>query len=216
MNFTFPYETRVEDFQFGGNHLSIECLNNLDDTIDSYFEEYERSGREELFEDLCPYFGVPWPSGRALADYCSTKARNLLDKEILEIGCGLALPSLLLAKMGANILATDLHPDVPVFLEKNCERNNIVNLGYEKIDWRTWREEKFSLILASDVIYESTQSDSLLNFFDDVLLPKGEAWICDPGRPYWETFANAARVRGYFVQDSRLGNIHLRSVTKMK
>lgn len=214
MEFTFPYKTRVEDFSFGGIALSIECLNDLNETIDTYFEEYERTGREELFEDLCPYFGVPWPAGRALANFCSGQAKSMVGKEVLEIGCGLALPSLVLAKLGANVLATDLHPDVPVFLDKNCERNDIGNLGFEKLDWRAWREQKFSLVLASDVVYDRTQSNSLLDFLDEILLPAGEAWICDPGRPYWEGFGLEARRRNYSCEDSLLGTIHLRRLKK--
>lgn len=216
MEFTFPYETRVEEIQFAGNHLAIECLNNLDDTIDTYFEEYARSGREELFEDLCPYFGVPWPAGRALAEYCAKNSKLISGREVLEIGCGLALPSLVLAKMGASVLATDVHPDVPVFLDRNCARNDIRNLGFESLDWRIWRDRKFSFVLASDILYDRTQSASLLKFLDESLEVDGEAWITDPGRSYWEGFGDSARERGYSTEDSKLGEIFFRRLKKRK
>ncbi|MGZ3661001.1 MAG: hypothetical protein ACXVCK_12950, partial [Bdellovibrionota bacterium] len=63
--FSFPFETSVQALEDLG--LEIECLKSLDETIDAFFAEYERTGRAELFEGLCPYFGVVWPAGRALA-----------------------------------------------------------------------------------------------------------------------------------------------------
>ena len=102
-----------------GLKLEVECLRSLDDTIDAFFAEYERTNRAELFEGLCPYFGVPWPAGLALAKLIDEEAEKWRGREVLEIGCGLALPSLVLSRAGALVTATDLHPDVPHFLDRN-------------------------------------------------------------------------------------------------
>src|SRR4051812_16113062 len=54
--------------------IEIECLENLNETIDQMFELLQKSGHQELLEELCPYFGVIWPSARALARHLVSQA----------------------------------------------------------------------------------------------------------------------------------------------
>ena len=65
---------------------------------------------------LWPIFGVVWPSGLVLAHYICDY--NTSSKRILELGCGMALSSLLLNKQHANITATDYHPETGAFLAR--------------------------------------------------------------------------------------------------
>lgn len=83
--FSFPYETSVETLNFGDTELSVERLTSLDATIDSFFKEYERTGRTELFEGLCPYFGVPWQAGKTLAALLSREGTRWSGEEVLEL-----------------------------------------------------------------------------------------------------------------------------------
>src|SRR5680860_342426 len=61
-----------------------------------------------------PIFGVVWPSGLVLANHMLNYP--IEGKRILEIGCGMALSSLLLNARQADITATDYHPEVEHFL----------------------------------------------------------------------------------------------------
>ena len=54
-------------------------------------------------------FGVVWDSSAVLANEMATFA--IEGKRILEVGCGLALTSLLLKVRQADITATDIHPE---------------------------------------------------------------------------------------------------------
>ena len=56
-----------------------------------------------------PYWAELWPSGLALADYVATL--DLAGRRVLELGCGLALPSFAAALGGADVLATDWAPE---------------------------------------------------------------------------------------------------------
>jgi predicted nicotinamide N-methyase len=60
-----------------------------------------------------PLFGVIWPSGMVLAHYMADHPTT--GKRILEMGCGMALSSLLLKKRHDNITATDYHPAAGFF-----------------------------------------------------------------------------------------------------
>ena len=55
-----------------------------------------------------PLFGVVWPAGLALAEEMSRFP--ITGKQILEVGCGIGLPSLVLQRRGDNITACDYHP----------------------------------------------------------------------------------------------------------
>src|SRR4051795_12338623 len=60
---------------------------------------------EEAFEheEFLPYWAELWSSGRALADVVCGRA--LRGARVLELGCGLALPSLAAAAAGGRVVA---------------------------------------------------------------------------------------------------------------
>ena len=62
---------------------------------------------EEAFEheEFLPYWAELWPSGVALARTLSGRA--LRGARTLELGCGLALPSIAAALSGGRVLATE-------------------------------------------------------------------------------------------------------------
>lgn len=198
--FSFPFETKIELLPELG--LEIECLKSLDETIDAFFVEYERTNRAELFEGLCPYFGVPWPAGVALAKIVAKEAERWRGREVLEIGCGLALPSLVLGRQGALVTATDLHPDVPVFLEHNRDRNRCAGPEYLFLDWRTFRTlPPAELVLGSDIVYDRQQPPQLLEFLRGFPSWR-EAVFTDPGRPYWESFTALVKAEAWNAEES--------------
>jgi predicted nicotinamide N-methyase len=204
--FSFPYETSIREIEVGGIALEVECLRDLDATIDAHFKEYERTGRAELFEELCPYFGNPWPAGLALADFVSEKSAELQGKTVLELGCGLALPSLVLARSNISVDCFDLHPDAGVFLEKNAFANKLEKPHFECRDWKLGLEKRYDCILGSDVLYDRTQAPTLLSFLETHLVKGGQALIADPGRPYLESFLREAKERGWqLLEEGRRG-----------
>ncbi len=209
MEFSFPFETCVEKVALGGASLEIERLKSLDETIDAFFVEYERTNRAELFEGLCPYFGVPWPAGLALARKLEREGERWQGHEVLEIGCGLALPSMVLARSGAFVTATDLHPDVPVFLEKNKARNRLSGPDYLFLDWRSSRLlPPASLLIGSDIVYDRAQPDQLVKFLKE-FEPWQEAIFTDPGRPYWETFTGLVKQEPWNAREELIDGVFL-------
>ena len=72
-------------------------------------------------EEYLPYWAELWPSGVALARRVAV--RSLRGARVLELGCGLGLPSLAAALAGGRVLATDWSPQAIELLEENAERN---------------------------------------------------------------------------------------------
>ena len=74
-------------------------------------------------DEFLPYWAELWPSGVALAR--SSRRSTLRGRRVLELGCGLGLPSLAAALRGADVLATDWAEDAIELLRANAERNGI-------------------------------------------------------------------------------------------
>src|SRR3954471_19267186 len=80
-----------------------------------------------------PYWALAWPSGMALAE--TLAGRDLAGRRVLELGCGLGLPSLVAAHRGAAVLATDGEPDAVVFAAHNLALNDLEG-EVAQVDWR--------------------------------------------------------------------------------
>ncbi len=150
---------------------------------------------EDAFEheEYLPYWAELWPSGAALARRVSGRA--LRGARVLELGCGLGLPSLAAGRAGARVLATDWAPDAIALLQENAARNGarietLVAAWDRDADALTARGP-WDLVLAADVLYERRNVPQLI-----ALLPRlgAETWLADPGRPAAPEFlAGAAR-----------------------
>lgn len=139
---------------------------------------------------IVPYWSVLWRSGVALARELDSEA--VRGKRVLELGCGLGVPSLAAARAGADVLATDADPDALALLERNAEANE-APLETAPIKWSEsdalLERGPFDLVLASDVLYERTSVTPLLE-----LLPRlaPETLLADPGRSHAEPFLEMA------------------------
>lgn len=197
--------------------LEIEQLVDIDKTIDQLFLIYQSEGRSDLFEEMCPYFGTLWPAGRILTQFLSESPPQIsTSARILEVGCGLAVPSLYLAKKGLRVEATDVHPDVPAFLQRNRFLNGVSQPDFVALDWRESRPvlRTWDVILASDVLYDKTQPESLIRFLRVALAPGGRAFIADPGRSYLQVFFDDAAQQGFKIKTHGLFGVLIGELTR--
>jgi predicted nicotinamide N-methyase len=142
---------------------------------------------------IAPYWAVLWRSGVALArELDRTALRGL---RVVELGCGLALPSLAAARAGAAVLATDECAEALELAERNA-RENRMRIETAAFDWSNARElverGPFDLVLAADVLYEEAAVAPLLD-----LLPRlaPAALLADPGRAPARAFLDEASPR---------------------
>lgn len=116
----------------------------------------------------------------------------------MEIGCGLGLPSLILAKNKMNILATDFHPDVKDFFQKNCELNQI-SCPFERYDWTSKDRPfgKFEVIIGSDILYEGSHAKDVALSLRNLISDEGHIIVADPGRGYLQNFVSHMENLGF-------------------
>jgi predicted nicotinamide N-methyase len=107
---------------------------------------------------------------------------------VLELGCGLGLPSLAAALRGAHVLATDWAEEAIALLRTNAERNG-VSMRVAQVRWSEpaplFRAAPWDLVLGADLLYEERNAEQLAE-----LLPAlgGEVLLAEPGRPYAKEF----------------------------
>jgi predicted nicotinamide N-methyase len=120
---------------------------------------------------------------------------DLTGSKVVELGCGLAVPSLAAARAGAAVLATDTEPEALALAQRNAELNG-TRIETARVDWKSPAEllarAPFDLVLAGDVLYERQAVAHLLD-----LLPRlaPRALLADPGRTAAETFVEQVRER---------------------
>jgi predicted nicotinamide N-methyase len=137
---------------------------------------------------LVPYAFVLWRSGVALAR--EVEEADLAHLRVIELGCGLGLPSLVAARGGARVLATDDDDEALELLARNARENGL-DIETARLDWADAadRHGPFDLVLAADVLYERASVATLLS-----LLPRlgREVWLADPGRSVAGAFLEQA------------------------
>jgi predicted nicotinamide N-methyase len=138
-------------------------------------------------DEFLPYWAELWPAGLALARALPGRLDGL---EVVELGCGLGLPSLVAAARGARVTATDWAKDAIALLEQNAARNGLA-IRVELADWRAFKGT-FDLALAADVLYERRNVEPLLDLLP-ALAPL--ALLAEPGRPAAAEFLDRARER---------------------
>jgi predicted nicotinamide N-methyase len=142
---------------------------------------------------LAPYWSVLWRSGMALAR--ELDGEELHGRRVVELGCGLAVPSIAAARGGAIALATDADPEALKLVARNAEAND-VTVETAMVEWAKPDEllerAPFDLVLGTDILYERQSVALLLE-----LLPRlaPVAWMADPGRPAAEPFLEQAQRR---------------------
>ena len=79
-------------------------------------------------------FGLIWPSELRLAARLAQRPVRPGER-ILEVGCGLAVASLVGHRAGADITASDRHPLTALFLRENLRLNGLAPMKYLHGDW---------------------------------------------------------------------------------
>jgi predicted nicotinamide N-methyase len=180
------YEVKVETVHGCGADWQIRSL--LD--RQQYFDPLGEALAAGISSAAWPLFGHLWPSARVLAH--EMLAWELSGQRILEVGCGLALASLVLHRRECEVVATDCHPLVPEFLARNLTLNALTPLPYRPANWALTDGAlgRFDLIIGSDVLYEPGHAGLLSRFIDLHAEADGQVLLVDPNRAHRARFTH--------------------------
>ena len=164
-----------------------------------------------------PLFGLLWPSGAHLAARLARRPVSA-DERVLEIGCGLALASLVGHRRGADVTASDCHPLAGSFLQENLRLNGLPPMKYRHGHWRSTASPtprdgapvpcvvhgRYDLVIGSDLLYERDADATLAAFIADHASPSAEVWIIDPDRGNRPAFNRQMAAEGFEMREERL------------
>jgi predicted nicotinamide N-methyase len=184
----------------GGRDFVLRALSDGQQYDDDPSGAAERAGISSAQWSL---FGTLWPAGLALA--VEMVHYPVAGKRILEVGCGLGLASLVLHGRGADVTASDYHPEAAAFLAHNVALNGFGPLPFRAVPWAGPNPDlgAFDLVIGSDVLYERGHATLLSGFLGRHALADAAVVITDPGRGQRGAFRTAMRGQGYTVVDRR-------------
>jgi predicted nicotinamide N-methyase len=187
------YNTRLDTVSVAGVYYRIRSLSDLQQ-FDDPQQLAEQCG---ISSATWPLFGVLWPSGLMLAEIMST--RDVAGLDILEIGCGLGLASMIANRRGGKITASDYHPLAEEFMAENARLNDLQVTRFKQCDWSKpiTGLGTFDLIIGSDLLYEPDHPQMLSRFIDVHARAGASVIIVDPGRRQLSKFRKKMSQLGY-------------------
>lgn len=211
------YQTKQEHIAVAGaDPLWIRSLLDRQQFADP-LGEAERMG---ISSATWPLFGLLWPSGGHLAARVALRPVRAGER-ILELGCGLALASLVGHRRGADVTASDCHPLAAGFLLENLRLNGLLPMKYRHGHWALPAPARgsdsvaaldlvcgaYDLIIGSDLLYDRDASAALAGFIGRHAGPHSEVWIVDPDRGNRPAFNRAMAALGFGQHEERLDRV---------
>lgn len=184
---------RYQTIEFGDTDIHVRTLRDRQE----FSDEKGLASDLGISSSLWSLFGVVWASGELLA-------RLMYDFEIegqriLEVGCGIAVASLVLNHRLADITATDYHPEVETFLFENTRLNGLRTIPFVRTGWNDAMADlgQFDIVIGSDLLYERGHAAELASFIDQHAKRHCKVMIIDPGRGHHARFGKHMTGLGY-------------------
>ncbi len=185
------YPASLVEFAHGTVAVSLYRVCRLEDFVD-------RSAllRDDVVAEP-PYWAHLWIGAVALARRLA-EAGSLAGRRVLDLGCGLGLPGIVAAALGADVWCADREPAALEFAAASAAYNRLARVHCAQLDFT--REEldgDFDLILAAELVYDPESYDKLGEFLERHLRRGGEIHLTDAFRSDAARFFAALRARGF-------------------
>ena len=179
--------------QFEYNHLRVVLyqVTRLEDLVD-------REGllREDLVPEP-PYWAHLWIGAQALARSVA-QTGCLAGKSVLDLGCGLGLPGLVAAALGAEVWFVDREAAALEFVRESARQNGFRHTHCVELDFvRAALGRTFDVILGAELVYDPQNYSSLCAFVERHLGRGGVIHLTDAFRSDAARFFAELRGRGF-------------------
>ena len=184
------YEAECIDLMIGARRLSLLHVRDLERYVD----------REALLQDDTaepPYWAHLWTGALTLARYIEEHV-DCQDLAVLDLGCGLGLTGIVAGLKGGRMTFADKEADALAFAAANARLNGCPSFTTLNLDFTQealneqgvteGTEQKFSLILGAEILYDRPTFPALVSFLHRHLAPYGQAIVADARRTNTEEF----------------------------
>lgn len=119
-----------------------------------------------------PYWGKVWPAAKAMQKFITNEGKPLIkNKKIIEIGCGIGLPSFTASIFADSVLMTDYNTDALEHIQMNIKYWHTNNIEISLFDWRkNYIEDDFDVLIMSDLNYEAESHQDLIFLIESFLI----------------------------------------------
>lgn len=188
------YTTKEIALTFGDFNVVLDKIAD----IDAVFNDFMLlNAAKPIKEEEIPYWAELWSSAIALAaEIAARNTEDWTDKSVLEIGCGLGLPSIVAGFKKAKVSMTDYVPAAVDFAKANWQKNHQQPVDAFVLDWNCPPIKlQADIVLAADVAYNEQLITSLLPALAQLCKPDGIVLLTEPNRniakPFLEQLKSA-------------------------
>jgi predicted nicotinamide N-methyase len=194
------YKVETNTHRIGTRNYEVRALADRR----QFFDPDGAAERAGVTAASWPMFGVLWPAGVALAE--AMCVIPITGRRILEVGCGLGLASLVLARRGADITASDHHPLAEAFMRHNTDLNGMAPIPFSHAAWGGPDPGlgRFDLLIGADVLYEHDHPRLLAGFLALHANPTVQFVMADAGRGHCGRFSTFMEAQGYTRAERRV------------
>jgi predicted nicotinamide N-methyase len=179
-----------EDVVVGRLRLTVARPRSAEDLIDE---------AAYAVDERLPYWAELWPSAHVLAGHLA--GRDPRGRRVVELGCGVGLPSVVAALGGADVLATDWYGEALGFTAANAAAAG-AEVATLLVDWAApppalLDRPPADLVVGADVLYEERNGPALAALIPRILARDGELVVADPRRPHAHLLLDALVAAGW-------------------
>lgn len=194
------YTTEVIQIEIAPYVIEIERVTN----IDALFDDLIAKGNEheDMKDERIPYWAELWPSALALSHYMVAMKLDWKEQSVLEIGCGLGLPSIVAGKLGAtDVVLSDYLAEAVDFAKANWNRNILAKAEGISVDWRSPNPALAAdVLIAADIAYEERTFEYLAPAFKALCKPNGVILLSEPNRALAKSFLQQLENQGFTIK----------------
>jgi predicted nicotinamide N-methyase len=164
---------REVEISCDGTSVRLWLATDLENRVDRHALLCESDAPEP------PYWMHLWPAAATLARLVLGSHRIGPGARVVELGCGLGLPSVLAAARGALALAADWKHEPLHFAQASAKLNGC-SISVLQMDWTAVPlRREFDFCLGADVGYDAHSQSALVHAVAALLRAGGTAWLAD-------------------------------------
>lgn len=130
-----------------------------------------------------PYWSQVWPAAIGLTEFILKHPEYIQHRNVLELGAGLGLPSIIASRTANTVTSSDKEPDALDAIHHSIQHHSLSNCNTALIDWNEdFEQKKFDVLLLSDINYEPDQFKRLGQVMEQFLKNDGLILLATPQR----------------------------------
>jgi predicted nicotinamide N-methyase len=141
-----------------------------------------------------PFWAKIWPSAIEMTAFLKAESHWIENKQVLELGAGIGLPSFTMATHAAEMIISDHAPEAVALIEKNIQHLGLQHVKSRCLDWNYFPDDiKADTLLLSDINYAPGEFESLLVLIRKFLVQGTTIILSTPQRITITPFAEAVQ-----------------------